>query len=237
MVKKLGKKTKRIVILCISIVLIFALTGGGIYLANLYGVGALNQHDHTAYAQDRELLSFRDPFTADSIWINKNGVAVWAAFSKDIQLDEDKDVAIFDIACDTYYWLWVNGEEIVWEGSLKRGVTPDDGFYDHIVIQNKFKAGVNNVSILVRHLGDDGFSHKNSGHGGLIVEGTIGDIPFVTDNTWKAKQFAYKYLQYWIEDRRAMTPYVLWLAISDKVQMVGGKLVLKKNKNIWATMH
>jgi hypothetical protein len=34
-----------------------------------------------------------------------------------------------------------------------------------------------------------------------------------------------------------MTPYVLWLAISDKVQMVGGKLVLKKNKNIWATMH
>lgn len=57
------------------------------------------------------------------------------------------------------------------------------------------------------------------------------------DHEGNPQQFAFKYLQYWIEDRRAMTPYVLWLAISDKVQMVGGKLVLKKNKNIWATMH
>ena len=191
--KKIDKKGKKIVILCVSVTLVLALLGGSLYVTSLYGVGAFNQHDRTKYAEARELLSFREPFTADAIWIKENGVAVWAAFSKNIFLSRDEDVAVFDIACDNYYWLWVNGKEIVWEGSLKRGVTPDAGFYDHVELNGVFKAGKNNVSILVRHLGDDGYSHKDSGHGGLVVEGTIGDLSFGTDNTWKAKKFAYQY--------------------------------------------
>ena len=191
--KKLDKKGKKIVILCVSVTLVLALLGGSLYITSLYGVGVFNRHDKTKYAEARDLLSFREPFTADAIWIKENGVAVWAAFSKDIFLSQDEDAAAFDVACDTYYWLWVNGKEIVWEGSLKRGVTPDAGFYDHVELNGVFKAGKNNVSILVRHLGDDGYSHKDSGHGGLVVEGTIGDLSFGTDNTWKAKKFAYQY--------------------------------------------
>ncbi|MBO4535527.1 MAG: hypothetical protein J5755_06295, partial [Clostridia bacterium] len=189
----MGKKTKRILVICVCVTLAAAILGGSLYLTWLYGAGALNQHDHTAYAETRDLLDFRAPFEADYIWIKEDGVAVWAAFSKDVYLEEDADLATLDVACDTHYWLWVNGEEIVWEGGLKRGVTPMDGFYDHVTIQGKFKAGRNNVSILVRHLGDDGFSHKDSGHGYLVVEGTIGDRPFVTDGSWKARKFAYEY--------------------------------------------
>jgi hypothetical protein len=191
--KHTDKKVKRIVLLCVCIVLALALTGGAIYLANMYGADGFNDHDRTAYADERPLLTFREPFTADYIWIEENGVAVWAAFAKEIVLEKDADSAVLDIACDTYYWLWVNGEEIVWEGGLKRGVTPNDGFYDHVEIKDKFKAGKNTVSILVRHLGDDGYSHKDSGLGGLVVEGYIGDQPFGTDGTWKAKKFAYSY--------------------------------------------
>ena len=167
--------------------------GGGLYLAGKFGVGAFNRHDRTAYADSRDMLAFRDPFEADYIWIDHSGVAVWAAFTKDVVLERDADVAVLDISCDTYYWLWVNGEEIVWEGSLKRGVTPTDGYYDHLEIAGKFHSGVNNVSILVRHLGDDGYSHKDSGLAGLVVEGTIGDTPFCTDGTWMAKRFGYRY--------------------------------------------
>ena len=192
--KKIRKKTKKIIILCVCLTLVAGiLLGGGITFASYFGIGAFNQHDHTEYAENRDLLSFRAPFEADAIWIKESGVAVWAAFTKDIILSQDEDVAIFDVACDTHYWLWVNGKEIVWEGSLKRGVTPNDGFYDRVEIRNAFHAGKNNVSVLVRHLGDDGFSHKDSGQGGLVIEGTIGDTPFATDGTWKAKKFAYRY--------------------------------------------
>ena len=189
----MSKKAIKIVVICVAAVVALAIVGGSVYLAFLYGVGVCNKHDKTSYAEDRSLLTFREPFTADYIWIKENGVAVWAAFSKDIELSKDELDATFDISCDTYYWLWINGEEIVWEGCLKRGVTPEDGFYDRIEIKNKFKAGKNNVSVLVRHLGDDGFSHKDSGRGGLVIEGNIGEEKFVTDGTWKAKKFAYDY--------------------------------------------
>lgn len=191
--KKLGITAKRIVVLSVCVVVLAALLGGSLFLARQYGVGAFNQHDQTAYAQSRDLLEYREPFLADAIWIDEDGVAVWAAFCKEVVLAQDEAVAELDIACDTYYWLWVNGEEIVWEGGLKRGVTPENGFFDHIKIEGKFRKGTNTVSILVRHLGDDGFSHKDPGQGGLVVEGTIGSTPFGTDGTWKAKRFAYRY--------------------------------------------
>ena len=191
--KKVGKKAKILTLTVVCVVLVAALLGGSLYLASMYGLGPLNRHDKVAYAEDRPLLAFREPFEADYIWIKENGVAVWAAFAKEVTLDCDEDYAVFDIACDTYYWLWVNGEEIVWEGGLKRGVTPTDGFYDRVEIKNKFKKGVNTVAVLVRHLGDDGFSHKDSGRGGLVIEGSIGTRPFVTDGSWKARRFAYRY--------------------------------------------
>lgn len=194
--KKKNKKVVKIILICVAVVLGLGVIGGSFYLASQFGIGVFNQHDRTKYAEEREYLDFREPFTADYIWIKENGVAVWAAFSKDIELEKDEDVAVLDITCDTYYWLWVNGEEVVWEGCLKRGITPDDGFYDRVEINDKFKKGKNNVSVLVRHLGDDGFSHKDSGHGGLAIEGKIGDKTFVTDKTWKAKKFAYNYTSF-----------------------------------------
>lgn len=49
---------------------------------------------------------------------------------------------------------------------------------------------------------------------------------------------AYQQIRWWIEDKRAMTPYLLWTAIKDKVEYdKSGKLILKKNRCIIARMY
>lgn len=48
---------------------------------------------------------------------------------------------------------------------------------------------------------------------------------------------AYRDIENWIEEKRAMTPYVLWKCIEDCVEYKDGKLVLKENKTIIAEMY
>ena len=55
----------------------------------------------------------------------------WYAFRKAFDIKGDPSAATLDIEADTKYWLWINGEQIVREGNLKRGPTPQDGYYDH----------------------------------------------------------------------------------------------------------
>ena len=40
--------------------------------------------------------------------------------------------AMVHIAADTKYWLYVNGELVLFEGGLKRGPAPGAGFYDSV---------------------------------------------------------------------------------------------------------
>lgn len=44
----------------------------------------------------------------------------WIAFRKDIVLDKVPRQAIASIAADTKYWLWINGEPVVFEGAQAR---------------------------------------------------------------------------------------------------------------------
>ncbi len=191
--RKLSKKAKIIIIVVVVTAIVGTILGLSLYACSKFGVGAFNVHDKTVYATDREYLEFREEFTSPYVWIDEDGTAVWAAFVKDVYLENDEPDASFDITCDTYYWLWVNGEEVVWEGSLKRGITPTDGYYDSVKVDNLFKKGNNRIAVLVRHLGDDGYSHKDSGRGGLLIQGKIGDKDFCTDADWKGKKFAYEY--------------------------------------------
>ena len=43
------------------------------------------------------------------------------------------------IACDSKYWLWINGDLVVFEGQLKRGPTPSDTYFDEIDLSQKLK--------------------------------------------------------------------------------------------------
>ena len=57
----------------------------------------------------------------------------WIAFRKDVRLDAVPASAPARIAVDSKYWLWVNGRLVVFEGGLKRGPNPTDGWFDTVV--------------------------------------------------------------------------------------------------------
>ena len=57
---------------------------------------------------------------------NQNESNSWYNFRKDVEIESVPDKALARIACDSKYWLWINGEMAVFEGQLKRGPTPEE---------------------------------------------------------------------------------------------------------------
>ena len=111
-------------------------------------------------------------------WISKSqsnsGSNEWIAFRKRINLDKVPQSLPARIAADTKYWLWINGELAVYEGGLKRGPAPGDGYVDTVDIAPWLRPGENLISILVWHLGRNGFSHLDSGMAALLFEADLG---------------------------------------------------------------
>ncbi|MEK9609592.1 MAG: alpha-L-rhamnosidase C-terminal domain-containing protein [Flavobacteriaceae bacterium] len=110
----------------------------------------------------------------------------WTAYNKVFHVEEVPNVALAKIACDSKYWMWINGELAVFEGQLKRGPSPENTYYDEVDIAPFLKSGDNNISILVWYFGKDGFSHNSSGKAGLIFDCQATGFELLTDLSWKA---------------------------------------------------
>ena len=111
----------------------------------------------------------------------------WLAFRKSFEYKKGASGTKLRLAVDSKYWLWINGELIVFEGGLKRGPTPEDTYYDEVDVSDVLKDGENTLAILVWYFGKEGMTHKSSGKAGLIAEIYQSDrIILQTDNTWKA---------------------------------------------------
>lgn len=116
-------------------------------------------------------------------------VNAWTVFEKDFELEEAPvNPVIARIAVDSKYWLWINGERVVFEGGLKRGPAPDAIYFDELDIQKYLKKGQNQLRILHWYFGKEGFSHKSSGKGALLFEilGSNAELNIVSDESWKA---------------------------------------------------
>ena len=74
------------------------------------------------------------------------------------------------VAADSKYWLYVNGKLVVAEGGLKRGPVPNGSYYDEVEIADFLKEGENTIAVLLWFFGRHGFSHRNSGMPGLLVD-------------------------------------------------------------------
>ena len=94
--------------------------------------------------------------------------------------------AVARIAVDSKYWLWINGELVVFEGQLKRGPTPNDTYFDQVDLTGHLQKGQNTVAILVWYYGKDGFSHNSSGRSGLVFDANIDGRALPSDSSWKA---------------------------------------------------
>ena len=138
------------------------------------------------------LLFCHGAFAAEGSWItartNQGASNTWMLFNKEFTVDEmPAEKAMASIAVDSKYWLWVNGEMVVYEGGLKRGPTPRDTYFDPVDLTPYLKTGENSISILVWYFGKHGFSHKSSGSGAMYFECPIGEQTLVSDRSWSSK--------------------------------------------------
>lgn len=108
----------------------------------------------------------------------------WFCFRKQFELDHVPPTVSARIACDSKYWLWVNGRIVVREGQLKRGPTPTGTYVDIVELQDYLQNGSNTVALLLWYFGKDGFSHNSSGLPGLYIESH--EIGLASDNSWRA---------------------------------------------------
>ena len=112
----------------------------------------------------------------------------WICFRKNIQVDSTRSKAVARIACDSKYWLWINGQLVVREGQLKRGPTPESTYFDQIDLSERLQHGQNSIAILVWYFGKDGFSHHSSGKAGLVFDCTFEEQHIGSDETWRAAE-------------------------------------------------
>jgi hypothetical protein len=141
---------------------------------------------------------------AEWIWTKQRAgnPNTWVALRKEVTLDDINQSATAYISADTKYWLWINGEMVVFEGSYTGGPSPvksaprvDDfaiasnKYYDTVDIKKYLKKGNNTIAALAWYYGDNGKkgTHISASKAGFIFQAHIGDTVITSDDTWKAK--------------------------------------------------
>lgn len=126
-------------------------------------------------------------------WITSNlptedTVNVWLAFKKEISLPEKPKNISARIAVDSKYWLYINGELVVFEGGLKRGPNPVDTYYDDVDLTQFMHAGKNDIAILMWYFGKHGFSHNSTHKPALFIDIQADDQLFYSNSDWSVKR-------------------------------------------------
>ncbi len=125
------------------------------------------------------------------IWDKENLAEknVWMCFGKKVSLDKIPEKLIAHISADSKYWLYINGETVVFEGSVKRGPDKNSGYYDSIDIAPYLRTGENTICALVWYWDDEtSYSYSGSGQGGFLFEAVNDGIAVVSDKSWKVKR-------------------------------------------------
>lgn len=131
-------------------------------------------------------------FSQTAKWItafqNQDATNTWICYRKTVTLESLPKELNVRIAADTKYWMWINGELVVFEGGVKRGPTPRDTYFDKMDIRPYLKKGNNLIAVLVWYFGKGGFSHVSSGKAALFFDATDqnGQFSFSSDKSWKA---------------------------------------------------
>ncbi len=128
------------------------------------------------------------PWAAEWIGLPASEPNLWTCFRKTFSLGAKPSEAIARIGVDSKYWLWVNGELVIYEGGLKRGPTPNDTYFDTVDLAPYLKEGNNTIAVLAWYWGKEGFCHKDSGQAGFLFDLTAGDVAVVSDASWRAQR-------------------------------------------------
>ncbi len=134
-------------------------------------------------------------WTANWIWTKSCSDDSYVVFRKTVTADADMEATAYISAVDKYV-LWLNGELVVLDGSLKRGPTPYDSYYDEIKLN--LKEGENTIAMLVAFNGRSGdgsivpVAQDEEGddynQAGMIFQMQVGNTLVVSDSSWKAQR-------------------------------------------------
>ena len=115
---------------------------------------------------------------------------VWMRLRKTVSLDAVPEGLTAFISADSRYWLYINGELVVFEGSLKRGPTREGSYYDTVALSRFLRPGKNVIAALVWYWGGEtSFSNTGSGKAGFLFE--AGEM--ISDKSWRVSRHpAYK---------------------------------------------
>ncbi|MBQ6864943.1 MAG: alpha-L-rhamnosidase N-terminal domain-containing protein [Clostridia bacterium] len=130
-------------------------------------------------------------WNAHWIWDKENLTEenTWMCFNKKVTLENIPQELIAHISADSKYWLYINGDTVVFEGSAKRGPSENSCYYDSIDIAPYLQEGENTICALVWFWDDKtSYSYNSSGQGGFLFEAENEDITIISDNSWKVKK-------------------------------------------------
>ena len=125
------------------------------------------------------------------IWDKENLTEknVWMCFRKNVNIDKVPEELTACISADSKYWLYINGETVVFEGSVKRGPDKNSGYYDSIDIAPYLQEGENTICALVWFWDNEtSYSYCSSGQGGFLFEAIGESISIISDKSWKVKR-------------------------------------------------
>lgn len=137
----------------------------------------------------------KSDWSANWIWTKGCSEDSYVVFRKTFTLEQDIASATAFISAVDKYVLWVNGEMLVLDGSLKRGPTPYDSYYDTITINN-LRQGENVIALLVAFNGRSGdgsivpvvtdeFGDEYT-QAGMLFEMEVAGQKICSDTSWKA---------------------------------------------------
>ena len=188
---------KKLLLLIIPVLLIVAALVFS-YFSPLFILGATtmpysNDYEISESIPEYQVISTgeKTDWTANWIWNKENLTEenVWMCFNKKVTLERKPEELIANISADSKYWLYINGETVVFEGNVKRGPDENSGYYDSVDIAPYLKEGENSICALVWFWGDNkNYSYNSSGQGGFLFEAKNDDINIISDNSWKVKK-------------------------------------------------
>ena len=157
----------------------------------------MNRTDHTIHTITIADIKSEHPdnnWNAQWIWDSsaaKNIKNTWVSFRKKFTLARVPGQCTAKLAAESRYWLYVNGNAVVFDGGLKRGPTPEDGYFDKVDIAPYLVEGVNIIAVKVWYWGIKqnnariaSYSNTSSEKPGFLFE--AGDI--LSDGSWKVKR-------------------------------------------------